>query len=115
MTNTAEGAGKEGLVGSASAQVQEAASTAQDRADELKEQGKSRLSETLDQRTNGAVGPGRKRAQALRRSGEQLSDEGNGQQVAGLAAGAAARIERLGGYLERAGGGGGGGGGGGVR
>jgi ElaB/YqjD/DUF883 family membrane-anchored ribosome-binding protein len=101
MTNTAEEAGKEGLVGSASAQVQEAASTAQDRAVELKEQGKSRLGETLDQRTNEAGAQARKMAQALRRSGEQLSDEGNGQQVAGLAAGAADRIERLGGYLER--------------
>jgi hypothetical protein len=40
-------------------------------------------------------------AQALRRSGEQLSSEGNGQQAAGLAEGAADRIERLGGYLER--------------
>ena len=40
-------------------------------------------------------------AQALRRSGEQLANEGNGQQAAGLADGAADRIERLGSYLER--------------
>ena len=40
-------------------------------------------------------------AQALRRSGEQLSNEGDGQQAAELAEGAADRIERLGGYLER--------------
>jgi hypothetical protein len=43
----------------------------------------------------------RKIAQALRRTGEQMSNEGNGQHVAGLAEGAADRIERLGGYLER--------------
>ena len=40
-------------------------------------------------------------AQALRQSGEQVRDEGEGQQVAGVADGAADRIERLGGYLEQ--------------
>ena len=101
MANTVEGTDQEGLVGQASTQVQEAASTAQERAVELKEQGKSRLGEKLDQRTNEAGVQARKMAQALRRSGEQLSNEGNGQQVAELAEGAADRIERLGGYLER--------------
>lgn len=85
MANTAEGAGQEGLAGQASAQVQEAASTAQEKAVELKQQGKSELGETLDQRTNEAGAQARNMAQALRRSGEQLSNEGNGQHVAGLA------------------------------
>jgi len=40
-------------------------------------------------------------AQALRRSGEQLREQGEGEQVAGVTDGAADRIERLGGYLER--------------
>jgi hypothetical protein len=101
MTNTAEGTGQEGLVGQASAQVQETASTAQEKAAELKEQGKSKLGETLDQRTTEAGVQARKIAQALRRSGEQLSNEGNGQQVAGLVQGAGDQLERLGGYLER--------------
>jgi hypothetical protein len=101
MANTAEGIGQEGLVGQASTQVQEAASTARDRTLELKEQGKTKLGETLDQRTNEAGVQARKMAQALRRSSEQLSNEGDGQQVAGLAEGVADRIERLGGYLER--------------
>jgi ElaB/YqjD/DUF883 family membrane-anchored ribosome-binding protein len=101
MANTVEGTDQEGLVGQASAQVQEAASTAQERAVELKEQGKSKLGETLDQRTNEAGVQARKIAQALRRSGEQLSNEGDAHQAAGLAEGAADRIERLGGYLER--------------
>jgi ElaB/YqjD/DUF883 family membrane-anchored ribosome-binding protein len=101
MTNTAEGTRQEGLVDQASSQVQEAASTAQEKAVELKEQGKSKLGETLDQRTNEAGTQARKMAQVLRRSGEELSNEGNGQQVAGLTEGAADRIERLGGYLER--------------
>jgi ElaB/YqjD/DUF883 family membrane-anchored ribosome-binding protein len=101
MANTVEGTDQEGLVGQASAQVQEAASTAQERTVELKEQGKSKLGETLDQRTNEAGAQARKMAQALRRSGEQLSNESNAEQAAGLTEGAADRIERLGGYLER--------------
>jgi ElaB/YqjD/DUF883 family membrane-anchored ribosome-binding protein len=101
MTNTAEETRQEGLVGQASAQVQDAASTAQEKAVELKDQGKSKLGETLDQRTNEAGAQARQIAQALRRSGEELSNEGNGQQVAGLAQAAAGRIERLGAYLER--------------
>jgi ElaB/YqjD/DUF883 family membrane-anchored ribosome-binding protein len=101
MASMAEGTAQEGLVGQTSAQVQEAASTAQEKAVELKEQGKSKLGETLDQRTNDAGAQARKVAQALRRSGEQLSNEGNARQVAGLAEGAADQIERLGGYMER--------------
>ena len=101
MANTVERTDQEGLVGQASAQAQEAAATAQERAVELKEQGKSKLGETLDQRTNDAGVQARKIAQALRRSGEQLSNEGEAEQVAGLAESAAERIDRLGGYLER--------------
>jgi hypothetical protein len=101
MTNTAEETDQGGLVGQASAQVQDAASTAQHKAVELKEQGKSKLGETLEQRTNDVGAQARKMAEVLRRSGEQLSNEGDGQQIAGLAQGAADRVERLGGYLER--------------
>jgi ElaB/YqjD/DUF883 family membrane-anchored ribosome-binding protein len=101
MANRAERTDQEGLIGQASTQVQEAASTAEEKAVELKEQGKSKLGETLDQRTNDAGVQARKMAQALRRSGEQLTKEGDGQQAAGLAEGAADRIERLGGYLEQ--------------
>jgi ElaB/YqjD/DUF883 family membrane-anchored ribosome-binding protein len=101
MANTVERTEQEGLVGQASAQVQEAASTAQEKAVQLKEHGKSKLGERLDQRTNEAGVQARQMAQALRRSGEQLSNEGNAQQAAGLADGAADRIEQLGGYLER--------------
>ena len=101
MASTTERTAQEGLVDQASSQVQETASTAQEKAVELKEQGKSKLGETLDQRTNEAGTQARKMAQVLRRSGEELSNEGNGQRVAGLTEGAADRIERLGGYLER--------------
>ena len=94
MTNTAQGTDQEGLVGQASA-------TAQEKTAELKEQGKRKLGETLEQRTNEAGVQAQDLARALRRSGEQLSNEGEGQQVAGLAQDAAGQIERLGGYLER--------------
>ena len=101
MANTANETGREGLVGEATSQVQDAASAAQEKAVELKEQGKGKLGETLDQRTNQAGGQARKMAQALRQSGEKLRGQGEAQQAADVAEGAADRIERLGGYLER--------------
>ena len=101
MTNTASETGRKGLVGEAGSQLEDAATTAQQKASELKEQGRSKLSETLDERTTQAGGQARQVAQVLRRSGEQLREQGEGQQVAGVAEGAADRVERLGGYLER--------------
>jgi ElaB/YqjD/DUF883 family membrane-anchored ribosome-binding protein len=100
MANTAE-TDREGVVQQASSQVQDAASTAQQKAVDLKEQGKGKLGETLDRRTTEAGGQARKMAQTLRQSSEQLRNQGDGQQVAGIAESAADRIERLGGYLER--------------
>jgi ElaB/YqjD/DUF883 family membrane-anchored ribosome-binding protein len=101
MTDTASETGREGLVDQAASQAQSAASSAQEKAVELKQQGRSKLGETLDERTNQAGGQARKMAQVLRQSGGQMREEGQGQQVAGLAEGAADRIERLGGYLEQ--------------
>jgi ElaB/YqjD/DUF883 family membrane-anchored ribosome-binding protein len=101
MTDTASETGREGLVDQAASQAQSAASSAQEKAVELKQQGRSKLGETLDERTNQAGGQARKMAQVLRQSGGQMRQEGQGQQVAGLAEGAADRIERLGGYLEQ--------------
>jgi ElaB/YqjD/DUF883 family membrane-anchored ribosome-binding protein len=101
MADTANETGREGLVEQATSQMQEAASTAQEKAVELKEQGKSKLGDTLDQRTNQAGEQARKLAQALRQSGEQLRRQGDGQQAAGVSEGAADRIDRLGDYLEK--------------
>jgi ElaB/YqjD/DUF883 family membrane-anchored ribosome-binding protein len=100
MANTASKMGREGLVDQAASQVQGAAASAQEKAVELKAQGRSRLGETLDERTTQAGGQARRMAQVLRQSGGQLREQGEGQQVAGVAEGAADRIERLGGYLE---------------
>jgi ElaB/YqjD/DUF883 family membrane-anchored ribosome-binding protein len=101
MTNTASDTGREGLVDQATAQAQQAASTAQEKAVELKEQGRSKLGETLDQRTSQAGEQVRKMAQALRQSGEQMREQGEGGQVVGVTEGAADRFERLGGYLDQ--------------
>jgi hypothetical protein len=101
MTDTANETGREGLVGEATSQVQDAASAAQEKAVDLKEQGKGKLGEALDQRTNQAGEQARKMAQALRQSGEQLRSQNQSQQAADVAEGAADRIERLGGYLEQ--------------
>jgi hypothetical protein len=101
MSSTANETGQEGLVGQVASQTEDAAAKAQEKAVELKEQGRNKLSETLDQRTTQAGGQARQMAQALRRSGEQLREQGEGQQVAGVTEGAAERIERLGGYLEQ--------------
>lgn len=101
MANSTTERSADGLVEQATSQLQDAASTAQDKAVELKEQGKSKLGETLDQRTNQAGEQARKMAEALRQGSEQLRSQGDGQQLAGLAEGAADRIDRLGGYLEK--------------
>ena len=100
MTNTAERTGQEGLVG----QPRRRCRRLRRRAGEGRRvEGAGQEQARRDPRSayeRGGV-QARKIAQALRRSGEQLSNEGNGQQVAGLVEGAADQLERLGGYLER--------------
>jgi hypothetical protein len=100
MTNTASDTGREGSVDQGTSQVQEAAASAQEKAVELKSKGRNKLGVALDERTNEVGGQARKMAQALRQSGERMREQGDGQQVADIAEGAADRIERLGGYLE---------------
>jgi hypothetical protein len=89
----------EGLARQAAEKVQDAASTAQERAADLKEAGTNRLSEQLDQRTTQVGSQARTLAQSMRRSGDELREEGNAG-AAGAAERAAERVERLGGYLE---------------
>jgi ElaB/YqjD/DUF883 family membrane-anchored ribosome-binding protein len=101
MSSTASETGREGPVGQVASQTEDVAAKAQEKAVELKEHGRNKLSETVDERTTQAGGQARQLAQALRRGGEQLREQGDGQQVAGVTEGAAERIERLGGYLEQ--------------
>jgi ElaB/YqjD/DUF883 family membrane-anchored ribosome-binding protein len=102
MTNTANETGREGLAGQTSSQVQDVAASAQEKAGELKQQGRSKLGDALDQRTTQAGQQARQVAQALRRSSEQLRQDGETGQAAGVTEGAADRIERAGSYLESA-------------
>lgn len=99
MTRTASTTEEESLTSKATSQVESAASTAQEKAVELKDEGKTRLSDELDKRTTDAGSQARSFAEALRKSGNDLRTQGKSQ-PAGLADGVAERMERLGGYLE---------------
>lgn len=101
MTQATDETGQqEGLADRASAKVQDAASVAQEKASELREQGSARLRDQFDQRSSQAGSQVRSLAEALRRSGNDLSNEGNSN-AARLTGQAAERIERLGSYLEQ--------------
>lgn len=104
MSTTTHDTGSEGLVEQTQSELADAASTVQDKALELKQQGRSRLGETLHQRTTEAGGQARQAARALRQSGSQMRTQadGNGEQIAQAAEWAADRVERLAGYLEQA-------------
>jgi hypothetical protein len=104
MTTTTHDTGSEGLVEQTKSELADAASTVQDKAVELKQQGRSKLGETLDQRTTEAGNQARQAAHALRQSGSQLrtQSDGKGEHVAQAAEWAADRVERLGTYLEQA-------------
>jgi ElaB/YqjD/DUF883 family membrane-anchored ribosome-binding protein len=91
---------QQGLTGEAAAKVQDAAGVAQEKASELREQGTARLRDQFDQRSNQAGSQARSVAEALRRSGNDLRNEGNSN-AAQLTGSAADRIERLGSYLEQ--------------
>lgn len=94
MTHSTDRAGgQQGLGEQASAKVQEGVS-------ELREQGSARLRDQFDRRSNQAGSQMRSLAEALRRSGNDLSNEGNGD-AARLTGQAAERLERLGSYLEQ--------------
>jgi ElaB/YqjD/DUF883 family membrane-anchored ribosome-binding protein len=100
MTETTDASAEQGLTDQASAKVQDAASAAQEKASELREQGSARLRDQFDQRSNRAGSQVRSLAEALHRSGNDLSSEGNAS-GARLAEQAADRIDRFGGYLEQ--------------
>jgi uncharacterized protein YjbJ (UPF0337 family) len=105
MTNATEEAGQEeGLAGQASAKVQDAATVVQEKASELREQGSVRLRDQFDERSTQAGAQVRSLAEALRRSGDDLRNEGNGS-AAQLTGQIADRIERIGDYLEQKSGG----------
>ena len=89
-----------GLKEQASSKVEEATSVAQGKASELREQGSQRLREQIDQRSTQAGSQVRSLGEALRRSGNDLKNQGNGN-AAGVTNEVADRLERVGGYLEQ--------------
>ena len=100
MANTTGQTGQqEGLTEQASVKVQEATSVAQEKATELREEGSVRLRDQLDQRSTQAGSQVRALADALRKSGNELRTEGNGN-AAQLTSQAADRLDRFGSYLE---------------
>ena len=104
MTSIQRETGHEpGLTDKASASVQDAASTAQEKVGELKERGQHRLADQLDERSTKAGSQARTMARAIRQSSEQLRQDGN-DMPAQMAEQAADRIDRLGSYLEDKGG-----------
>ncbi|HEX5467903.1 MAG TPA: hypothetical protein VFW80_02525 [Gaiellaceae bacterium] len=90
----------QGLTEQASEKVQEATSVAQEKASEFREQGSARLRDQVDQRSTQVGSQARSLAEALRRSGNDLGNEGNGN-AAQLANQVADRVEGVGSYLER--------------
>ena len=90
------------LVDQASTMAQDAASAAQEKASELKDQGSLRLREEFDQRSAVAGGEVRSLAEALRRSRSDLGQDGNSG-VARLTGEAAQGLDRVGAYLEQKG------------
>jgi ElaB/YqjD/DUF883 family membrane-anchored ribosome-binding protein len=95
---TDEVSGQQKLADQASAKVQDAASGAQEKASELRDQGSAWLRDQFDQRSTDAGSQVRSFAEALRRSG---NDPESGAKASQWTGPAADRIERLGGYLER--------------
>ena len=62
MSTTTQDAGTEGLVDQAKSQLGDVASDVQDKAVELKDQGRGKLGETLDRRTTEVGGQARQAA-----------------------------------------------------
>jgi hypothetical protein len=101
MTNTMDQTSQqEGLKEQASGKVEEATSMAQDKASELREQGSARLREQVDQRSTEVGSQVRSLAEALRRSGTDLQNQGNGN-AAQITSQLADRLEGIGSYLEQ--------------
>lgn len=100
MSSTTGETGQQGLVDQASSKAEQIASTAQEKASELKEQGKSQVAGRLDERTTNVGSQARSFAGAIRRTSDDLRREGNGG-AASAAEQVAERIERLGSYLEQ--------------
>jgi ElaB/YqjD/DUF883 family membrane-anchored ribosome-binding protein len=73
-----------------------------DQATKAKETGRRELRAQLDERSTQVGRQARSLAEVLRRSGDSLQSEGVDEGVERITSGVAVRLERAGGYLERA-------------
>jgi ElaB/YqjD/DUF883 family membrane-anchored ribosome-binding protein len=103
MSTTTRETSSENLVEQTKSELADAATTVQDKAVELKDQGRGKLEEILDRRTTEAGGQVRHVARVLRQGSGEMRTQGDRaeQQVSQAADWAAERVERLGGYLEQ--------------
>ena len=76
--------------------------TVQEQASQAREKGMETVSEQLDRRTTDAGKQAKTLADALRRTGRQMEAEGSGSGMTRMTSAVADRVERAGGYLERA-------------
>ena len=100
MANITDETRDSGLKDKAGSMVEQTGEKAQETVGQLREQGRTRMREQLDQRTTQAGGQVRSFSEALRTSGQQLREQGKSG-PAGFAEQAAQRLEGLGGYLEQ--------------
>lgn len=89
-----------GIIGGAKSAVQGAASTAQQKASQLAAQGTDQLRTQIDSRTGEACRQTRAIADALRQTGDQARDQGNGT-AASIVDMGARRADQLADYLDR--------------
>jgi ElaB/YqjD/DUF883 family membrane-anchored ribosome-binding protein len=99
MAQAGQGVKDKGLAEQASEALGDAASKTQDKAVQLKEEGSERVRSEFDVRSTLAGEQLRSLAQALRRSGKELSQEHGS--AAQLTEPVAQRVDRVGAYLER--------------
>jgi hypothetical protein len=104
VSSTTKEPGSASLGEKAASEVGEAASAFQEKALELKEQGRNKFGESIDERTAQASRQALQVAETMRRTVTQMRNEERepgGEQVAGILEGVANRVEQLGSYLER--------------
>ena len=96
-----EGQGQ-GMTAELREQSARAGEAVQEKAVELKHEGRRSLTQQLDQRTTQAGEQARTLARTLRKTGQELESQQQNDTVSRVAVGVADRIERAGGYLEQA-------------
>jgi hypothetical protein len=93
---------REGMSAELREQSARAGEAVQQKAVELKNEGRQSLTQQLDERTTQVGGQARTFAETLRKSGRELESQQQNRPASKVAVGVADRLERVGGYLEQA-------------